>query len=41
MIRFYPAMVVEYRNDDEVIPDWRFDIFPSPYRIYRILGYKK
>ena len=37
-IIFYPAIVFEHRNDGV---DWRFDIYPSPYRIYRILGYKK
>lgn len=38
VIRFFPAMVVEYRYVDN---NWRFAIDTSPYRIYRILGYKK
>ena len=38
MIKFFPAMVVEYRKDGG---NWSFDISTSPYRIYRILGYKK
>ena len=38
IIRFFPAMVVEYRKDGG---NWSFDISASPYRIYCILGYKK
>ena len=38
MIRFFPAMQVAYYIDDD---RWTFDIDPRPYRIYRILGYKK
>jgi hypothetical protein len=38
MIRFFPAMQFSHYKEDY---DWRFDIDTSPYRIYRILGYKK
>ena len=39
MIRFFPAMVATHYKPPDV--DWKFGIFPSSYRIYRILGYKK